>query len=247
VAEVEHPTGTIPRPPAERRAVHPRWEVDRFQWPAPVDRLVGEFSELLNGILDRLLVRSLQGTPRRAVTGYARGEGRTTLTLALARLAARRGCSVVVVDGDHEHPQLAQQLGLSFARGWDEQGSSAEELAEVAIHSLEDNMAVLPLRNASRPNPLDRHGAARMLNCLASTYDLLLVDAGPMFTAVRYWFEGQMDRAVDSALVVRGADTVSDTQLADVVQRLSSRHVPIVGIVENFSVTQPIAATKLAS
>jgi hypothetical protein len=47
--------------------------------------------------------------------------------------------------------------------------------------------------------------------------------------------------------VVRGVDTVSDAQLADVLERLSSRHVPIVGIVENFSVTQPIAAGALAS
>ena len=243
----DRPTGTIPPPPADCREVRPQWEVDRFQWPSAVDRLVSEFGDLLSGILDRLMDPSRRGARVTAVTGYARGEGRTTLALALARLAARRGISVIVVDGDHEHSQVAQQLGLSFDKGWDEQGSGADEVSEVAVQSLEDNFSVLPLRSGPRAQTVNRQGAARMLATLASAYDLLLVDVGPMFTAARYWFEFQADRAIDSALVVRGVDTVSDTQLADVVERLSCRHVPILGIIENFSVTQPVAAGKLAS
>ncbi len=234
-AETESPSGKVPPPPAAPSAFRPQWEVDQFQWPAAVDMLIEEYADWLTGVLDRLASHEEPSSPVTAVTGYARGEGRTTLTLALARLAASRGLSVILVDGDHDAPQVAQQLGLSFNAGWDERADDSSSLAGVAIQSLEENLAVLPLkpRDSAKPDP-DRQPTTSAIAALSADYDLVLVDVGPMFSAVRHWFDREEQPAIDGVLVIRDLRSVTDQQLDDVLQRLASREIPVVGIAENF-------------
>ena len=250
-SRVESPSGSVPPPPDSKSEFRPQWEVDRFQWPAAVEMLVNDYADWLTGILDRLVGQAEPSFPVTAVTGYSHGEGCTTLTLALARLAASRGMSVILVDGDHATPQIAQQLGLSFDAGWDERVGDPSTLSEVSIQSLEENLTVLPLRprDHAEPSP-DRKSAASAIADLSSEFDLVLVDVGPMFSAVRFWFDREDDRVVDGALVVRDLRTVTDQQLDDVLQRLASREIPVVGIAENFgspSTTRDTDHSKLAS
>ena len=172
------------------------------------------------------------------------GKGATLSTLSLARLAARRGVSVVLVDGDYENPQVAQQLGMAFDRSWGEQAKDPATISEVAVQSIEDNLTVLPLcpaPPAGRSAPPE--AAGRALASLAAQHDVLLIDAGPMFAAARHWFSRQAGQVVDCALVVRDVRTVTDEQLGDVVERLGSRDIPVVGVAENYSVTSaPVAS-----
>ncbi len=233
-----------------REVFRPLWEVDRFRWPVLVDRLLSQGGGLA-GIVNRLVGHSHNGTKVLAIPSFGRGEGRTTVAFCLARLAAGRGISVVLVDGDHEHPVVATELGISFDMGWDAAVDNPPNMAEVAVQSIEDDLSILPL--CGNPHRCDASIArARVaLGSLSEVHDLVLVDAGPIFTAAHRWFDRQGGRLmVDHALVVRDLRTISEFQLADVVERLRVRDVPILGIAENFqphSGNPPTATDSLAS
>jgi Mrp family chromosome partitioning ATPase len=233
-----------------REVFRPLWEVDRFRWPVLVDRLLSQGGGLA-GIVNRLVGHSHHGTKVLAITSFGRGEGRTTVALCLARLAAGRGVSVVLVDGDHEHPVVATALGISFDLGWDTSADNPPNMAEVAVQSIEDDLSILPLCGNLHRGDASIARARVALSSLSKVHDLVLVDAGPIFTAAHRWFDRQGGRLmVDHALVVRDLRTISDFQLADVVERLRVRDVPILGIAENFqppSGNPPTATDSLAS
>jgi Mrp family chromosome partitioning ATPase len=235
-AASDHIPGKIPAAPSTRsQPFRAQWEVDAFRWPASVDRVVNEYADWLNGALDRLVAESSPGGHVTALTGYARGEGRTTMALALARLAAGRGVSVALLDGDYDNPQVASQLGLSFDTGWNQRSVDPTDLSEVAVQSLEDRLTIVPLRCDLPAGPdASRDRAAAAIARLTAEHELLIIDAGPMFTAARHWFDQPTAKGIDGALVVRDLRTVTDEQLTDVVERLESRGIRIVGIAENF-------------
>src|SRR5262249_22440062 len=116
-----------------------------------------------------------------AVTGLGRCEGRTTLTLCLARsLAAKK--KLAIIDADFANPCLAHQLGIGPESGWETVLLVTEQLSEISIQSVADDIALVPLAVAVGANELARlsYRIAISLAELADHYDLVLVDPGPL-------------------------------------------------------------------
>src|SRR4029453_13929398 len=129
---------------AETSDCIPLWEVDRFQWPITVERLVSDKDGYFAQASGRLPPPVHDGLRTLAVSGSRRGEGRTTLALALARCAAKGGIQVAVIDADFARPQLAARLGLEANHGWQDTAPGRVPLSEAAGRSLADNITILP-------------------------------------------------------------------------------------------------------
>ena len=135
----------VPATPESSRPQRAAYEVDQFEWPALCDTLLTQLAGGLDHLAGELVTESALGRKVIAITGLRRGEGRTTLILALARRLAAGGVKVLLADGDLESPQVAAQLGLDIEQGWDEATAGGLTIWDTMIESIGEQLTVLPL------------------------------------------------------------------------------------------------------
>lgn len=205
------------------------FETKRFSWPRNVEVLVASAGNEFSELAQELSERSASGRKTLVVTGVERGEGRTSLVLALARLAAARGLRTVVVDLDLVAPSVAEQLGLRPELGWDDAMVERMTAADAMIESLDDRISVLPLLHGPA-NPRSLSGGSFLRNSIAELrerFDLVLLDVGPLADEAQ-----TIDLAavlcgakLDDALIVRDRRRTSPKQVQTVC-----RHLAVLGI-----------------
>ncbi|WP_254512773.1 tyrosine-protein kinase family protein [Anatilimnocola floriformis] len=243
VAEVKpEPVAEKPAeaPTVPKRPYVPLWEVDRLTWPPLCDKLMkdpqGYFATASNKLLS--VVRG--GLKVLGITGSRRGEGRTTLALCLARAAAQAGIHVALVDADFARPQLATMLGLETAYGWQEAATGKIPLSEAAVKSLADRLTVLPLEVSTSTSKLSLADprVTATLRATAATFDLVIVDMGPLGTSNEPLFPVGENCPLDAAVVVRDVRYSLVNESRSAGDRLYDAGIEAVGIAENF-VTQP--------
>ncbi len=160
----------------------PMLEVSRFAWPKicePISRACGQ---TLGEIALQMQQQARSGEKIVGVAGTRRGEGRTTVLLALAQRLVKEGVQLVIVDADLEKPDLARALGIACQEGWDAVLRGDQPLMEVLIESLQDGAALLPARKveSKKPPALDEFQANISMGILKEHYDIVLVDTGPI-------------------------------------------------------------------
>ncbi|QDU31200.1 hypothetical protein ETAA8_63530 [Anatilimnocola aggregata] len=234
-AEQKVVEATVPK-----RPYVPLWEVDRFTWPALCDKLMHDPSGYFASASSKLLSVVRGGLKVLGVTGSRRGEGRTTLALCLARAAAQAGIHVALVDADFTRPQLASMLGLETAYGWQEAATGKIPLSEAAVKSLADRLTVLPLEvtSSSAPLSLADPRVTATLRATAATFELVIVDLGPLGAGSEPLFPKGENCPLDAAVVVRDTRFASVGESRTVGDRLYESGIEAVGIAENF-VTHP--------
>ncbi|MEX2121367.1 MAG: hypothetical protein WD847_17370 [Pirellulales bacterium] len=194
----------------------PAYEVQRFEWPDAVNRLLedpaGYFCDYLPTLTGATRPRSI------LVTGCRRGEGRTTLAMALARLAAGKLGKVALVEADFGRPQLADQLGIVPQAGWQDLLFGQQPLSEALVESLAEPVTLLPATSLAFGARTARVATRvqSVIESLVHQYALVCIDGGP-------WIGAAGDRRmsildchpmIDAALVVRDTrhSTMEDCQ-----------------------------------
>jgi Mrp family chromosome partitioning ATPase len=214
----------------------PVWEVDRFHWPRTCEKLLADKSGYLACAGEKLVAAARDGLKTLAITGSRRGEGRTTLALCLARAAAKAGIHVALLDADFARPMLASRLGLEIAHGWQDAALGHIPLSEAAVKSLADNVTVLPLEitSARRSLSLSDPRVTATLRAAAATFELVIVDLGPLGPGEGIVFPAGERCPLDAAVVVRDLRFASGEESQDVGERLSDAGIEAVGVAENF-------------
>ena len=225
------------------------WEVDALQWPAVCRRLQERCEPQLAALVHDILTAAHGASRVIAVTERERGEGATTLALCLAQTAARLTENVALVDGDLTKPQIAASLGLSFTRGWEE-ASAEVPLAETSVSALTDRLVVVPLGEKSGLLAADaNHDGAQILEQLSHSFQLVILDVGPLFAAAKPWFAKPTVQLVDVALVLQDVRSTAAPPVHNVRSQLVEHGVEEVFIVENFhgpaGSSQPTSPPKL--
>jgi capsular exopolysaccharide synthesis family protein len=167
-----------------------------------LDRPRSRYAEALREILTGLVLqRAEDGTARGRVvlvTSALPGEGKSTLTLSLARAAAAEGLRVMVVDADLRRPKLHELVGLTQPAGLVEVLRREVQLAEALATDPRAPVRLLPgSRRLAQPTRLlGQDGLGTLLAALRPAFDLILVDSAPLVAVV------------DAKLVARLADDV---------------------------------------
>ncbi|MCA9264342.1 MAG: hypothetical protein KDA60_10860 [Planctomycetales bacterium] len=219
----------------EAELILPQWEVDALRWNDVCNRLQRSSQTRLSQIVRSLMEKKPGDCNVVGITSYHRGEGRTTIALALARLAGGVNAKVAIVDGDIENPQLAEHVGVAFDSGW-ERLPDNEPLGEAALMAIHEQLVLLPIGQSSFSvaESTIRTRAKRMMDQLQQEFDLVIVDTGPMFTAAHRWFCAAFELGFDSSLVVRDVRSSSPDQVDDVCCRLIESGIDQAAIIENF-------------
>lgn len=240
IPEAKAPTIEPPAPTVPKRPYVPLWEVDRFTWPALCDKLMHDPNGYFASASNKLLSVVRGGLKVLGITGSRRGEGRTTLALCLARAAAQAGIHVALVDADFARPQLANMLGLETAYGWQEAATGKIPLSEAAVKSLADRLTVLPLEVSTSTAKLSLADprVTATLRATAATFELVIVDLGPLGTSNEPLFPPGENCPLDAAVVVRDVRYALVNESRAAGDRLYDAGIEAVGIAENF-VTEP--------
>ena len=175
-------------------ALVPRLDPARQPGIAPqdyaLDRPRSRYAEAMREILTGLLLRRPEDEAGQGrvvlVTSALPGEGKSTLTLSLARAAAAEGLRVMVIDADLRRPTLHELVGLKPGAGLVEVLRREVPLAEALATDPRAPLRLLPgSRRLSQPTRLlGPDGIGALLTALRSAFDLVLVDSAPLVAVV---------------------------------------------------------------
>jgi Mrp family chromosome partitioning ATPase len=213
------------------------YQVDHFIWPEICERLAAIADNPLEHLAEDLAGTSAGEGTVVAVVGCRRGEGATTLTLATARKMARGRRRTILVDADLDDAQLARQLGIQPESGLEDVLSGRMSLAEVIVESVEDSLALLPLRCPLAATESALKYLVQDLKSLRGHYDLILVKLGPLGDGnpTGSFVARSLASQIDTAVVVRSLRG-TDAQLCDAVcDGLFDSGIAQVVVAENFA------------
>jgi len=170
------------------------------------------------------------------------GEGKTTCAVNAARFLARKqGIRVLLVDGDLRRPNVARFLGLMETDertgrqtypgyGFDDVLMGAATLEEGLVHSVGDNLTVLPSRkgHGDAADILEVPHTAHVLSRLEREFDIVLYDSSPVLSTVDPRILGAGTSGI--ILVVHAGKTQREN-INYVRETLAQADVPLVGVV----------------
>ena len=151
-------------------------------WDYVISRPTSQYAESLRQIR-RAIRADLRGkTGIYAITSAVPGEGKTTLTVSLGRIAALAGDEVLVIDCDLRRRSLSRQLGLSSPHSLSDVIYGRASLNEAILTDTASGLDVLP---ASEADDVGRDilGSAAMAQLLArlrGQFDMILLDTPPL-------------------------------------------------------------------
>jgi exopolysaccharide transport family protein len=197
-----------------------------------VDKPMSSFAEAIRGLQMGLLLSNVDKPPKVVlVTSAVPGEGKTTVAVSLARLAARSGKKVIVIDCDLRRPATARALGINKSeRGLVEVLTGEKTLDQCLEKDPRSSMQILPvkLKTGNPPDLLGSNAMEKLIAGLKASYDLVVIDSAPLLPVHDTRI---LARHVDAALfVVRWEKTPRDAA-KNATRILSDSHAPVTGIV----------------
>jgi Mrp family chromosome partitioning ATPase len=221
-------------------------EVDHLAWPEACDGLLARARAEWDLFAEQLSRHIGQGTRCIGLSSCQRGEGRTSVALATAKLLASRGPRSVVVDADFERPSLADSCGISVQAGWGDVLAGELSLGEALIAATQDRVALLPWHGP-------RMGAAQWANTLPITtsfntlrdhFDLLVLDTMPLDTATAISEFATLAEAtlMDAVYMIFDARSTPPSTLTDTCAKLRHAGLRVAGLIENFASAAPTPA-----
>ncbi|MEL7453045.1 MAG: GNVR domain-containing protein, partial [Pseudomonadota bacterium] len=153
----------------------------------PADYLISNplsaFAESIRNLRASIIFADLDKESKTvAVTSSLPNEGKTSITYCLGRMSAMAGAKTVIIDGDFRRRQLTDVIGFEPERGFIEHLFGEVSLEDATYIDEQTGLHILPLTNA-RNTPRDVFGSRAfdaLLNDLKKTYDLIVIDTGPI-------------------------------------------------------------------
>lgn len=213
---------------------------------APADHVIDHptsaYAESLRVLRNKLM--RLAPKDQRQIIAIASGipsEGKTTISLALARIAAMAGQRVIVVDCDLRKRQLTHLIGLDDAH---------ERAASGPIPGLVEVLrATAPLRSAIRQDPrsnvhilanesddlvtdeiFERTRMSQLLQALRAQYQWVILDCAPILAVAE---TRSLARLADGCLLVARADYSPGASIQSAYEQILEAGGNIYGVALN--------------
>jgi Mrp family chromosome partitioning ATPase len=227
-------TRSIPLPPAvpwDRGLVESSRRAD-WLWPKIVDELIGRQWDTISQLGRTALGNSRDETRRVLVTGVQRGEGRTTIALALARWSAMSGRHTLLIDADLRRPGVAAALHVATAGDWRQSPLPfGIESRLLTCRSLP--LSLLPL--GATPDEKSEAALIEQLLVLLAVaeqeFDCSILDVGPVDELCQQI--ATVTRLASSAVVVSSQGAKASPLVTSACNTLWQRGRPAIAIADN--------------
>lgn len=166
------------------------------------------------------------------VTGTLPGEGKTTVSLNLARTLAEDGARVVLVDGDLHKQDIAYLLGeKATTNGLADYLDGGLTLDDCISLSEKYGFSYVSGSTAlERLYSADKKKLSEFFGTLKLNFDYVIVDTPPCGVVSD---SSTLCRYADGIIYVVKEDYARRTQILDAINGLSDREVPIIGCAVN--------------
>ena len=172
-------------------------------------------------------------TPPRSfiVTSAVPGEGKSTVSLSLARSLADAGSPVILIDADLRRPTVAKKLKLDAKVGLTQVLAGQVEIAN-AVHQLGDsNLFVLPAGRIP-PNPSELLGSDKMRQLIKELSEefIVVVDVPPLLPVTD---ASLLSNSVDGVILVGSIGRSHREQMTEASSILKKVNANLFGLVLN--------------
>jgi succinoglycan biosynthesis transport protein ExoP len=143
----------------------------------------GEHAEALRSVGVALTTRpGLHGAKVIMVTSALPGEGKTSLAVSFARLAAASGRSVLLIECDLRRPSVNYALGVVASVGLTDVLAGRRTLSETSYEDPVSGMHVVPSGSRARfpAEALGSESMRELISCSRERYDLVVLDTPPV-------------------------------------------------------------------
>ena len=199
------------------------------------NKSASEFIEAFDSVYTNIRFLSSNRTISSLVVGSATvGEGKSTVALNLAHVAALAGQRVLLVDANLHSPSLHWLLGLPNVKGLSNLLDNKHEPNEIIQRShLADNLFVL---TAGLPVPgtarrLASSGMQYLMDELHATFDLVIYDTPPLADSKDANF---LAARTDGILMVVAVRQAKFSAVKKVFSQLENFGIPCLGTVANY-------------
>ncbi len=196
-----------------------------------VDKPLSSFAEAVRGLQLGLSLSNVDRQPKIiVVTSSVPGEGKTTVAISLARIAARGGLKTIVIDGDLRRPNVAKSFGKeNFTSGLIEVLLGQFPLDQCVTKDPKSDAVVLPcLKTPANPaDMLNSQAMHQLVTSLSKAFDLVIIDSAPMLPVNDTKILSRMADAI--LFVVRWEKTPREA-VVNALRSLADVHAPVSGI-----------------
>lgn len=148
-----------------------------------VENPLSGFAESMRYLRAAIAFSDIDGASRVVtLTSSLANEGKTSLSVAIARMSAMSGIRTLVIDGDFRRRQLTEAFDLTPEFGLIEHLFGKGALTKALYKDPETSLTILPL-NLSGHAPHDVFGTQafdRLLDRLRKKFELIIIDTGPL-------------------------------------------------------------------
>lgn len=168
-----------------------------------------------------------------AVVSSLPDEGKTSMTYCLGRMAAMSGTKTIVIDGDIRRRQLTEISGVPAEVGLLEYLFGETRLADAVAIDEKTGLHILPLTDRKH-TPRDVFGSRAfdaLLSMLQQTYDLIIIDTGPVLLLAE---TRVVTRKVDQVVVAARWRKTPRGTLRETMKVLRDFNANVAGVVLTF-------------
>ncbi|NVK45149.1 MAG: polysaccharide biosynthesis tyrosine autokinase [Rhodobacteraceae bacterium] len=190
-------------------------------------------AEAVRNLRTSILLSSMDKTPKVIMLSSALpGEGKTTVSFALAQNFVGLGKKVLLIEGDIRRRVFSQYLDVKDAKGMMSVLSGETTLTDAAIHDpvLGADILISEQTDANAADILSSQQFKTFLETAREAYDIVIIDTPPVLVVPDARVVAQL---VDTLLFTVHWDKTSKTQLANALRMFDTVGVRINGLVLN--------------
>lgn len=168
-----------------------------------------------------------------AITSCTPNEGKSTISLSLAKSLAESGKSVLLIDGDLRKSILAGRVKSNEEiKGLTHFLSGLADTNEILCRTQEEKLVVI-MTGLVPPNPAELLGQKRfeaLVNSAKKVYDYVIIDTPPLGSVID---AAVIARVCDGAVLVISSGEISYKFARVVKDQLEKTKCPILGVILN--------------
>lgn len=191
---------------------------------------LSQFAEAFRVLQAAILLGNGKKNKVVAITSAVPAEGKTTLAVGLARVAAIGGQRVIIIDCDIRMRSINRVLGIAPTEGLQQVLAGEREWKDVVGVDQASGAHVLPASGMTSKDLFNSDDMQKLVNELSREYDLVVLDCAPVFAVAETRVIASL---ADAVVVTARAGRTPARALGAAIEQLELSGANVLGIALN--------------